>query len=141
MFSIFNVEINILAILLASAVNIFVGIVWYSPMLFGNTWMKLVNKKKEDLVMTSKDMIFSVLSALFLASGINSILQYSQALSGLNEWVNVLVLTVMVSVTLIGTSMFNSVIYEGKPLKLFFLNLGHQFATVLLVTATLNLFV
>lgn len=38
-----------LAIAVAALVSIFLGFIWYTPILFGNLWMKLVNLKQQDI--------------------------------------------------------------------------------------------
>jgi hypothetical protein len=43
-----NVEVNLLAVLLAAVASMVVGFVWYAKPVFGNAWIKLakVNEKK-----------------------------------------------------------------------------------------------
>ncbi len=44
-----NVDVNYLAIVLAAVVNMVVGALWYSPVMFGKEWSKLVGRKMEDM--------------------------------------------------------------------------------------------
>jgi len=44
-----SVSINWWAVLVAAVINMAVGAVWYSPMLFGKEWSKLIGKKMEDM--------------------------------------------------------------------------------------------
>jgi hypothetical protein len=42
-------EVNYLAVLLAAAATMIIGFLWYSPILFGNVWMKQIGLKAEDM--------------------------------------------------------------------------------------------
>lgn len=44
-----NVDISWVAILVAAIVNMVLGALWYSPGVFGGTWMELMGKKKDDM--------------------------------------------------------------------------------------------
>ncbi len=43
-----SVEVNYLAVVLAALSTMVVGSIWYTPKVFGNTWMKLVGLKPAD---------------------------------------------------------------------------------------------
>ena len=40
-----DIHINYLAVIVAALSNMVIGSIWYSPMLFGNLWMKLAGVK------------------------------------------------------------------------------------------------
>jgi hypothetical protein len=42
-------EINYLAVLFATIATMIIGFLWYSPILFGNVWMKQIGLKEEDM--------------------------------------------------------------------------------------------
>ncbi len=44
-----SVDINYMAVVVAAVINMIVGAVWYSPVLFANEWSKLVGRKVEDM--------------------------------------------------------------------------------------------
>lgn len=137
---IFGVLVNPIAIALAAFINIIIGILWYSTLLFGNYWLKLINKKKEDLEMKPLDILSSIISAVLVATGLNSVLQYSLILSGLNIWVNAVLTSFMITATLVAPAMYNSVIYEGKSKKLFLLNITHKLVELIAMSLVLSLF-
>ena len=41
-------ELNIIAIVIATVVGMAIGFAWFSPILFGNTWLRLVGLSEED---------------------------------------------------------------------------------------------
>lgn len=140
MFNVLNVEVNLLALVLAVVVNMVWGMLWYSPVLFGNWWLKLTGMKMSDAKMRTADILWALLIALVLAIGLNSVLQYSAIMSGLNEWVNVLVVGFMTATAFSWTTLWNAVIWEGKNRELAFLNYLHLLTTNILMCAVLTLF-
>ena len=44
-----NITLNFAAILVAAVVNMVIGALWYSPLLFGNIWLKAMKFNKEDM--------------------------------------------------------------------------------------------
>lgn len=141
MFEVFNVQVNILAIIVASIVNIVVGMLWFSPMILGKQWMKLVNKRESDVHMTTTEILFTIVNAILISTGINSVLQYSLMLSGLDKFPNAIATSFMITLTFVATTLFNSVIFERTRKKLFLINLSHNFVTYLLMCLVLTLFI
>lgn len=140
MYDLLGVEINILAIVLAVVVSMVLGMLWYGP-LFGNQWMALVGKKKEDAQMRSTDLIFALLLALLMAIGLNSVLQFAQQVSDLSMVANVLLTPLMLSVCFLKPALANEVIWEGRSKNLIALNWAHQFCTMLVMSAVLAYFI
>jgi hypothetical protein len=134
-----GVIVNPFGILAAIIVNIIVGMAWYSPYLFGNYWMKLIGKKQEDLVMKPKDILFAVVVATLMATGLNSVLQFSLKVTGLAPFINVFLASAMITATFSAPLAFNEVIWEGRSIKLAALNIGHQFATYVAMALVLTL--
>jgi hypothetical protein len=61
-----NVEINGVAVLLATVVSMVLGMIWYSPKVFGSAWMKMAKIKPETGSM-AWSMGSAVLSSLVMA--------------------------------------------------------------------------
>ena len=59
-----TVDINVWAIVLAVAVNMVVGFVWYAPQLFGTAWMKMNGLSKKE---TEENWMQPMLAMLVLA--------------------------------------------------------------------------
>lgn len=51
-----NVEVNYVAILLASIVSMVLGFLWYSPMVLGKQWMKEKKISPESMKKSQKEM-------------------------------------------------------------------------------------
>ncbi len=42
-------DVNLLAVLGAAVLNMVLGALWYSPMLFGSSWMKEMKTNKKEM--------------------------------------------------------------------------------------------
>ncbi len=112
-------SINLLAVVVAAIVGFVIGGIWYAPPVFGNTWMRLLGKKREELgvmqlgpLMTSfiGTLITSYVLAVFIGyAGAKTTLD--GAIIGLWAWFG-FVITVTAS----------DAMFERKPAKLPLIN-------------------
>jgi len=63
-------ELNITGILVATVAGMILGALWYSPLLFGNAWMKCIGKTPDTLGKPTVPMIGSVIASLLSATGV-----------------------------------------------------------------------
>lgn len=54
----YQIQVNYLAILLAAIISFLVGIIWYSPFIFGKRRMKEAGKSEEELKNSSRPIIY-----------------------------------------------------------------------------------
>lgn len=140
MFEVWGVSIYPIALIIAAVVNVAWGMLWYGPF-FGKMWMELVGKKSEDMEMKPTDMVWSVVLALVMATGLNSVLQFAQQVSGVGDILNIFVTPFMIAFTFILPSMMNLVIWEGKKVKLTVLNFTHVLTTYMAMSAVLLIWI
>lgn len=138
---IWGVEVYFIAIILSIFANIVIGMFWYSPIAFGKMWQKLVNKNDSELTMKPTDMVLSFMNAFLMTVGLNSVIQFSLQVSNLNEILNIFVTSAMITSTFILPALMNEVIWEGRSFKLFLINISHQFATYLVMSAILSIWI
>ncbi|MBD3233937.1 MAG: DUF1761 family protein [candidate division Zixibacteria bacterium] len=76
-----EVSVNYLAVLVAAIVNMIIGALWYSPLLFGKSWMGLVGKSEEDLRKENSPIpyIIAFVSSLIMAYVLSHIIDYIYA--------------------------------------------------------------
>ncbi len=123
-------EINILAVLVAAIIANILGGIWYSPRVFGTTWMKLLgwdphnqaqmaqmkkNAGKSYTINAFASIVLAYVLAHFIITSRSAAPDTSPLFIGIEtavwSW-----LGFVVPVSL------GSVLWEGKPWKLFFLN-------------------
>lgn len=123
-------EINLLAVLLAAVASMVVGFAWYSPMLFGKPWMKLMGIKSADMKSAQKKMMpmygLSFLGALLMAFVLS---QFGATLmTAFWAWVGFVMPVQM-----------TDVIFGSKKWMLFAINTGYQLTSLIVMGVVLGL--
>lgn len=135
------VPINYFAVLVAAIVNMVLGIIWFGP-LFGKQWIKMSKFSQKDMVKAKKKGMSAQYGLMFVGSLVMSyVLAHSLIfastylhlfglagglMSGFWSW-----LGFVAPVTL------GSVLWEGKPWKLWLLNNGYYLFSLILMGSVL----
>jgi hypothetical protein len=126
--------VNYWAVLIATVVTMVLGFLWYSPVLFGNAWMKQIGLKMEEMsgggVAT---YVFTALTALigcFLLALLLTLGGDATIASGL---VVGLLIGLCVSVK-IGMNF----LFEGRKLGLYLITIGYHLAAYLISGAIIG---
>ena len=69
-------EVKLIPVVIAAIVPMVMGALWYSPLLFGNLWLRLIGKKQEDIqgsptgyaVATAASLVTAFLLSVFTHS-------------------------------------------------------------------------
>lgn len=69
-------ELNILGIFAATFIGMALGALWYSPVLFGNAWMKCINKTPENLGKPTIPMLGSIVASILTAVGLSLLFSF-----------------------------------------------------------------
>jgi len=132
---------NYLAIIVAAIVNVALGSLWYSPVLFAKPWTKAMGMKTEDFEKSRKSMgtgmyfpplIAALVSAFVLAwflkaLGVSSLMGGVQI--GFLAWLGFTTTA----------QVLNSWVFSGgKPKELYFINTGYQLVGFCLMGAILS---
>jgi hypothetical protein len=128
-------EINYLAVLIAAFVTMIIGALWYSPVLFGNAWMKEMGFTKEDVsgggpmtyVLTG---ITALVGCLFLAL-ILTLFEERSFVSGIIAG-SIIAISVSAKIGM-------NYLFENKTRKHYFITIGYHVVTYLLSGIILGL--
>ncbi|MCD9020825.1 DUF1761 domain-containing protein [Cohnella silvisoli] len=120
-------EVNYWAVLAATVSTMILGFLWYSPVLFGNAWMKQIGKKKEE--MSGGGPLTYILTAVTALVG---------------AWMLALLLTLADKTTissgltvglLVGLSISAKIgmnyLFEGKKIGLYLITIGYHLVSYL----------
>ena len=131
-----QIQVNFVAVLVAVVANFFVGYLWYDP-LFGKVWAKEMGydiSVKPPAGIMVRGMIFSLLGSFFLAFVFAhniaawSFVPETKAMSPMSSLMSA------VGFTWLGFFLpvdLNTIAWEGKSWKLFFINTAYHFVVLL----------
>jgi len=126
-----DVTINYWAVLVAAIAGMAIGALWYSPMVFGKAWMtmnKLTMKDMEEAKKRgmTKVYILAFVGHLVMAYVLAHFIGYVES----TTVVLGLQLAFWLWLGFIATVFLNTVLWEGKPVKLYLLNVLHYLVVI-----------
>lgn len=135
-----NIEVNLLAVLISAIIGMVIGALWYSPLLFGNLWMKLsglthekINKMKRE-GKVGRSYLLTFIATLVGAYVLAHFVSYVGAQGfwngvqlGFWAW-----LGFMVPITL------NDFLWGDRSFKLFLLNACHHLVAIVVMAGILS---
>lgn len=140
--NVMEVQINMIAVLVAVVVNFFLGFIWYTP-LFGKVWAKEMgfdpNEKPESSGMV-KGMLFMVvgnfLFAYVLAHNIAA-WSYVPGIEEMGQATNVLTTAVFTWLGFFLPGELGNTVWEKKSWKLFGINTSYHLLSLIVVAGIL----
>ena len=136
-----GVEVNYLAVLLAAVSSMVVGSIWYTPSVFGNTWMKLAKIEPKKQMSTSDKLMFvwvfllSLLTAYVLAH----VTFLSNSFFGHSFLQDALSTAFWVWIGFVVTRIVTHNMFDRRPGKLTWLALGNEFITIMVMGLIIGL--
>jgi len=126
-------DVNYVAVLVAAIAGFVIGFIWYSPKVFGKMWMTLSGidkeaKEKEKKGM-GKNIVFGFISTLVMSF----VLAVFIGMAGANTLAAGAQTAFWLWLGFIATVNLGSVLWEGKPFKLYVLNSAHWLVALLVM--------
>lgn len=133
-----NVEVNYLAVFVSAIVSMIIGSIWYGP-LFGKQWMSLMGFTQKDIEKAKKKGMGKLYFAGFVSALVMAFV--------LAHFVGVFATTVMegiqtafwIWIGFFATVMLGSVLWEGKSVKLYILNVAYYIVNLIIISTILVL--
>jgi surface polysaccharide O-acyltransferase-like enzyme len=130
--------VNYLAVLVAAILNMVIGAAWYSPGLFGKSWMEMVGLKPEDAQkrMAGMQRAYALMfvASLLIAYALARVLWYARVeaaggglMIGLLAWIG-----------FVATTHGANYLFEGRPFRLYSINTGYSLVSFVLMGALLG---
>ncbi|MAF34726.1 hypothetical protein CMO91_02680 [Candidatus Woesearchaeota archaeon] len=114
--------VNYVAVLVSAIASMAVGFVWYSPGVFGRQWMHLTGITKKDVekgkANMPQKMVVALIAQLVMAYALSLLLTATSTV-GAKAGAK---LAALVWLGFVATILLGSVLWEGKPSKLWILN-------------------
>src|SRR2546429_8655500 len=131
------IDINYWAVLVSAIVSMLIGAFWYSPAGFGKAWMQLMGIGKKDMDKATGKGMGSRYFMMFVGTLVMVyVLAYFVNYAGASDIMAGLQAGFWAWLGFIAPIMLSSVLWEGKPWKLYWINVTH-YLVVLLVSGAI----
>jgi len=122
---------NIPAIIVGALINMFVGFLWYSPVLFAKQWMKLIKKTEKDLKKGNMSMMYGTTFVMALLLSF-MFMYFTNAfhIATVSEGIG---LGFLLWLGFVVTTTISDYIFSGRPMKLYAINIGYYLVVMILV--------
>ena len=131
--------VDLLSVAAAAVAGMAIGFAWYSPMLFGNMWMKELGMSKKDMEKKKKSMTYNF-GIMFVAVLLMAyVLAYTIKLMGTPTIVNGLTAGFWLWLGFGATISATSFLFEGRTFKFYLINAAHHLAVFLAMGAILGM--
>jgi hypothetical protein len=129
-------DLNLLAILVSSIIYFALGSLWYSPVMFGPAWQKLVNiTMKPD-----KNQMIKIFGSTFILIIISiTFMDYFMLMLGVNDALTGLGIGFLCGFGFVVTTSGINSLFLGKPFKLFLIDTGYHLSGFLISGSILGI--
>ncbi len=125
-----QVEINYLAVLLATLASLVIGALWYSPLLFVTPWMKLARiEPKKDAKSVFQPILVSAIVALATAYILAHVSFLSNQFFHHSFFQDTMVTAFWMWLGFSAARFITHDAFEGRPNRLTLITLGYEFFT------------
>jgi hypothetical protein len=129
-------QVNYLAVFACTVAAMILGSLWYSPVLFGNAWMKAVGLKKEDI--NKGDAFKSMLSTVILAFIGALVLATFILMTGTTKIFMGVHIGFLVAIGFISPVMLMNTLYEKRSIKAWWIHTFYQLLVFMINGAILT---
>ena len=124
---------NYLPVLVGTIINMIIGALWYSPVLFAKPWMAAVGKDEKDLKKNSMSIMYT--NTLVTALIESFVLFWLIRSIGVTNVIKGIELGLLIGVGFIATASLSDFLFSGRPLKLYIINVGYYIVVLALMGA------
>lgn len=125
-------DINYLAVLVAGIISMIVGSLWYGP-IFGKAWMRLMGFTKKTIDdAKKKGMAKSYLIMFVMALLMNYVMAHFVDYTDSVTFAQGMLTGFWIWLGFFVTTMIGSVLWEGKSINLYLLNVFHYLVVLLI---------
>lgn len=138
-----DIQVNIVAILLAGVASMVVGFLWYSPLLFAKPWMKLMGytekSMKESQAAMGKMYAISFVVTLLMAYMLSHVMALSENFYHYSRFMTGLTTGFSMWIGFIAPVQITDVLFGKKTWSLFWINTGYQLASIIVMAVVISL--
>lgn len=131
------ISVNYIAVVIAAVLAMVLGTVWYSKGVFGNAWMKLIGKNESDL---EKGNMGALYGTMFVGVLIEAyVLAVFANYAGVSDLMGGVKLGLWAWLGFVATTSLGNSMFEGRPMKLFYINAGYALVNLIVMGGVISL--
>lgn len=131
------VPVNLVAVVVAAVASMVLGFLWFGP-LFGKPWMKRMGFTQKDVDRQKRKGMATTYFMGFIGALVTSyVLAHFVFYTGSVDAVSGAVTGFWIWLGFVATVLLGMVLWEGKPLALYFLNAGYYLVNLAVMGAIL----
>jgi len=135
-----DVQVNVWAVLAATASSMIVGSIWYAQSVFGKTWIKLAKiDMKKDRGSVAKPIGITLVVSLVTAYVLAHVIYLSNQFFHNSFLQDALMTAFWVWLGFTAARFITHDAFEGRPAQLTLLNISHEFVTIMLMGLIIGL--
>ena len=135
-----NVDVNYIAVLISGVISIILGSLWYSPVLFGNAWMKEMGISVKDIEKTKKKGMGKYYFAAFIGALVTAfILGIFIKWIGASSFFDGIQTGFWAWLGFIVPVSLGSVLWENKSIKYYLINVSYHLVNLALMGGILGM--
>lgn len=119
------VNVDLVTVVVAAIAAFIVGMIWYSPALFGKKWMKTMGMSEKDMAKNKDKMMPIMVMSLILDGVMAYVLAHVLAFSQAATITDAVQGAVWIWLGFIATTTYMGVLYEKKTMDWWIMTAGH----------------
>ena len=123
--------INLGAAVVATVLNAVVGMIWYSPRVFGERWARSLGFDINGMQMNHWHIVAAMVNGFVLACACGLLFK----LCGVQSLCHMRKIAAVIFAGVIVTTGFSEVIWARKPMEAYAINMGHWAVSIAVITA------
>jgi hypothetical protein len=130
-------NINWLAVVAATVVNMVLGTVWYMPAVFGNAWMKELGKTREQLGNPGPAYALMLIGSFVQATVLAALVTALQGFAKTSGPADGAMIGLVTGIGFVATTFLGEAVFSGKSAKLYLINVGYYLVALVINGALL----
>jgi hypothetical protein len=128
---------SLLTVLIAGIASVLIGWLWYSPILFGGPWMRMIGLTPEMAERGKKKMHLNALVALVASMLVAWVMSYVGILLGVFDWFGAVELGFWCWIGFTAPPMLGMVLWEQKPFRYYLIVAGYWLVSFIVMALIL----
>jgi len=121
--------ISLISLVVSIAAHMIIGMLWYSPFMFGNKWLELTKIKPSSIKMHSGHIAGSAITGGTIAIVLGHVLK---ALGIASCW-GAIEYSLILWLGFVTTTLFSGVLWERRPTNLYLIAIAHWAVTMAVI--------